>query len=183
MASPAAGRDVPSGAARDDSVRSEPNHPEPACQEAQKWIEVSDRWEKGLLGHKYWVINTWPCGTDSSSPVVGTMQNRVTVWVNGTAAVCVSKFSPHVWCSLKPNTRLTSAAGGSRKVNPGAKNASIFILFLPTCLATTSLLFDVLGRATPPFFSPAGCHGDGTGLVVMQDSEMPQPSGPAVDRI
>lgn len=34
MASPEAGRD-------NDSERLEPNHPEPACQEAQKWIEVS----------------------------------------------------------------------------------------------------------------------------------------------
>lgn len=41
MASPAAGRDVPNAPPRDDSERLEPNHPEPACQEAQKWIEVS----------------------------------------------------------------------------------------------------------------------------------------------
>uniref|UniRef100_A0A3Q3E601 LIM and calponin homology domains 1a n=1 Tax=Labrus bergylta TaxID=56723 RepID=A0A3Q3E601_9LABR len=40
MASPAAGRDVPNAPTRDDSERSEPNHPEPACQEAQKWIEA-----------------------------------------------------------------------------------------------------------------------------------------------
>lgn len=38
MASPDPGRDVPNG-----SERSEPSHPEPACQEAQKWIEVSGR--------------------------------------------------------------------------------------------------------------------------------------------
>uniref|UniRef100_UPI0037E79F7A LIM and calponin homology domains-containing protein 1-like isoform X2 n=1 Tax=Semicossyphus pulcher TaxID=241346 RepID=UPI0037E79F7A len=40
MASPAAGRDVPNAPSRDDSQRSEPSHPEPACQEAQKWIEA-----------------------------------------------------------------------------------------------------------------------------------------------
>ncbi|XP_076584067.1 LIM and calponin homology domains-containing protein 1-like isoform X5 [Chaetodon auriga] len=40
MASPAAGRDVPSAPPRDDSERVEPNHPEPACLEAQKWIEA-----------------------------------------------------------------------------------------------------------------------------------------------
>uniref|UniRef100_A0A8C4I4B3 LIM and calponin homology domains-containing protein 1 n=1 Tax=Dicentrarchus labrax TaxID=13489 RepID=A0A8C4I4B3_DICLA len=40
MASPAGGRDVPNAPPRDDSVRPEPNHPEPACQEAQKWIEA-----------------------------------------------------------------------------------------------------------------------------------------------
>ncbi|XP_041821991.1 LIM and calponin homology domains-containing protein 1-like isoform X4 [Chelmon rostratus] len=40
MASPAAGRDVPNAPARDESERAEPNHPEPACQEAQKWIEA-----------------------------------------------------------------------------------------------------------------------------------------------
>ncbi|KAM3622848.1 uncharacterized protein V6R79_003921 [Siganus canaliculatus] len=38
MASPAAGRDVPN--VREESERSEPNQPEPACQEAQKWIEA-----------------------------------------------------------------------------------------------------------------------------------------------
>ncbi|XP_056227871.1 LIM and calponin homology domains-containing protein 1-like isoform X2 [Seriola aureovittata] len=38
MASPAAGRDVPNAPTRDDSL--EPSHPEPACQEAQKWIEA-----------------------------------------------------------------------------------------------------------------------------------------------
>ncbi|XP_034542814.1 LIM and calponin homology domains-containing protein 1-like isoform X2 [Notolabrus celidotus] len=40
MASPAAGRDVPNAQTRDDSERLEPHHPEPACQEAQKWIEA-----------------------------------------------------------------------------------------------------------------------------------------------
>ncbi|XP_060912821.1 LIM and calponin homology domains-containing protein 1-like isoform X6 [Labrus mixtus] len=40
MATPAAGRDAPNAPTRDDSERSEPNHPEPACQEAQKWIEA-----------------------------------------------------------------------------------------------------------------------------------------------
>ncbi|KAM8773407.1 uncharacterized protein AB9X84_016101 isoform 1-T1 [Acanthopagrus schlegelii] len=40
MASPAAGRDVPNAPPRDDSERQEPHHPEPACQEAQKWIEA-----------------------------------------------------------------------------------------------------------------------------------------------
>lgn len=39
MATPATGREP----RRDDSERPEPNHPEPACQEAQKWIEVSSR--------------------------------------------------------------------------------------------------------------------------------------------
>uniref|UniRef100_A0A3B4WWC3 LIM and calponin homology domains 1a n=1 Tax=Seriola lalandi dorsalis TaxID=1841481 RepID=A0A3B4WWC3_SERLL len=38
MASPAAGRDVPNAPTRDESL--EPSHPEPACQEAQKWIEA-----------------------------------------------------------------------------------------------------------------------------------------------
>lgn len=43
MASPAAGHDVPKPPPpRSDSERAEPSHPEPACQEAQKWIEVSD---------------------------------------------------------------------------------------------------------------------------------------------
>lgn len=71
MASPAAGRDVPNAPARDESERAEPNHPEPACQEAQKWIEVSDRpgGLGGLLLHTagterdhtvtYWDINTY----------------------------------------------------------------------------------------------------------------------------
>ncbi|XP_041641242.1 LIM and calponin homology domains-containing protein 1-like isoform X2 [Cheilinus undulatus] len=40
MASPVAGRDVPNAPTRDESERLEPNHPEPACQEAQKWIEA-----------------------------------------------------------------------------------------------------------------------------------------------
>ncbi|XP_070834488.1 LIM and calponin homology domains-containing protein 1-like isoform X2 [Chaetodon trifascialis] len=40
MASPAAGRDVPSAPPRDEWERVEPNHPEPACLEAQKWIEA-----------------------------------------------------------------------------------------------------------------------------------------------
>ncbi|KAM9363727.1 LIM and calponin homology domains-containing protein 1-like [Symphorus nematophorus] len=40
MATPAAGRDAPSASPRDDAERPEPNHPEPACQEAQKWIEA-----------------------------------------------------------------------------------------------------------------------------------------------
>uniref|UniRef100_UPI003AAFC666 uncharacterized protein n=1 Tax=Centroberyx gerrardi TaxID=166262 RepID=UPI003AAFC666 len=39
MASPAADRDVPD-AARDEPDTVEPSHPEPACQEAQKWIEA-----------------------------------------------------------------------------------------------------------------------------------------------
>ncbi|KAM9857013.1 LIM and calponin homology domains-containing protein 1-like [Aulostomus maculatus] len=39
MASQAAGRDVPN-APRDEQESLEPNHPEPACQEAQKWIEA-----------------------------------------------------------------------------------------------------------------------------------------------
>ncbi|KAG7486253.1 LIM and calponin-likey domains-containing 1-like isoform X2 [Solea senegalensis] len=38
MASPAAGRPVPAAPTRDEPR--EPNHPEPACQEAQKWIEA-----------------------------------------------------------------------------------------------------------------------------------------------
>ncbi|XP_058496142.1 LIM and calponin homology domains-containing protein 1-like [Solea solea] len=38
MASPAAGRPVPTAPTRDEPR--EPNHPEPACQEAQKWIEA-----------------------------------------------------------------------------------------------------------------------------------------------
>ncbi|XP_034388978.1 LIM and calponin homology domains-containing protein 1a [Cyclopterus lumpus] len=37
MASPAAGRDVPNASPRDEPG---PNHPEPACLEAQKWIEA-----------------------------------------------------------------------------------------------------------------------------------------------
>ncbi|XP_070768876.1 LIM and calponin homology domains-containing protein 1-like [Enoplosus armatus] len=40
MASPAAGRDVPSAPPRDEPDRLEPSRPEPACQEAQKWIEA-----------------------------------------------------------------------------------------------------------------------------------------------
>ncbi|XP_040891898.1 LIM and calponin homology domains-containing protein 1-like isoform X2 [Toxotes jaculatrix] len=40
MASPAAGRDAPSAPTRDETEPLEPNHPEPACQEAQKWIEA-----------------------------------------------------------------------------------------------------------------------------------------------
>nr|XP_046270945.1 LIM and calponin homology domains-containing protein 1-like isoform X2 [Scatophagus argus] len=40
MASAAAGRDVPNAPPRENSERLEPNHPEPACQEAQKWIEA-----------------------------------------------------------------------------------------------------------------------------------------------
>ncbi|CAJ1052530.1 LIM and calponin homology domains-containing protein 1-like isoform X1 [Xyrichtys novacula] len=42
MATPAAaaGQDVPHAQTRDASERLEPNHPEPACQEAQKWIEA-----------------------------------------------------------------------------------------------------------------------------------------------
>lgn len=43
MASPAEGHDVPKTPPRAESERAEPpSHPEPACQEAQKWIEVSD---------------------------------------------------------------------------------------------------------------------------------------------
>lgn len=42
MASISAGRDVLNAPPRDDSERLEPNHPEPACQEAQKWIEVGE---------------------------------------------------------------------------------------------------------------------------------------------
>lgn len=45
MASPAAGHDVPKTPPRAESERAEPSHPEPACQEAQKWIEVSD-WQR-----------------------------------------------------------------------------------------------------------------------------------------
>lgn len=45
MASPDPGRDVPN-----ESERSEPSHPEPACQEAQKWIEVSEVKWPGLVG-------------------------------------------------------------------------------------------------------------------------------------
>ncbi|XP_074542743.1 uncharacterized protein LOC141802856 isoform X3 [Halichoeres trimaculatus] len=40
MASLAVSRDVPSAQSPDVSERLEPNHPEPACQEAQKWIEA-----------------------------------------------------------------------------------------------------------------------------------------------
>ncbi|KAM7394448.1 hypothetical protein PAMP_021252 [Pampus punctatissimus] len=41
MASQAAGRDVPNDPRDEpDSSEPQPNHPEPACQEAQKWIEV-----------------------------------------------------------------------------------------------------------------------------------------------
>ncbi|KAG7221905.1 hypothetical protein INR49_016931, partial [Caranx melampygus] len=40
MASPTAGRDVPNAPTRDESEPLEPSHPEPACQEAQKWIEA-----------------------------------------------------------------------------------------------------------------------------------------------
>ncbi|XP_026159137.1 LIM and calponin homology domains-containing protein 1-like isoform X3 [Mastacembelus armatus] len=40
MASPAAGRDVPDTPPRDERGPLEPSHPEPACQEAQKWIEA-----------------------------------------------------------------------------------------------------------------------------------------------
>ena len=105
MASPAAGRDVPNAPPRDDSERQEPHHPEPACQEAQKWIEVSEvtarRGSGGMggtaaaatahkMGHTvtHWDINTQPSSTGASSPVVGTMQCRVTVWDDGSAA-CV----------------------------------------------------------------------------------------------
>ncbi|XP_039650147.1 LIM and calponin homology domains-containing protein 1-like isoform X5 [Perca fluviatilis] len=40
MASPAAGRDVPNASPQDEQEHSGPNHPEPACLEAQKWIEA-----------------------------------------------------------------------------------------------------------------------------------------------
>ncbi|XP_044046323.1 LIM and calponin homology domains-containing protein 1-like isoform X7 [Siniperca chuatsi] len=40
MASPVAGRDVPNAPPRDEPERLDPNRPEPACQEAQKWIEA-----------------------------------------------------------------------------------------------------------------------------------------------
>lgn len=40
MAAPVAGRDVPNAAPRDEPEPLEPSHPEPACQEAQKWIEA-----------------------------------------------------------------------------------------------------------------------------------------------
>ncbi|TDH16354.1 hypothetical protein EPR50_G00019030 [Perca flavescens] len=40
MASPAAGRDVPNASPQDEPEHSGPNHPEPACLEAQKWIEA-----------------------------------------------------------------------------------------------------------------------------------------------
>lgn len=50
MASSAAGRDVPNAPPRDDSERQEPHHPEPACQEAQKWIEVSEVTARGGSG-------------------------------------------------------------------------------------------------------------------------------------
>ncbi|KAK2817216.1 hypothetical protein Q5P01_025407 [Channa striata] len=40
MAAPVAGRDVPNAAPRDEPEPLEPSHSEPACQEAQKWIEA-----------------------------------------------------------------------------------------------------------------------------------------------
>ncbi|XP_042340959.1 LIM and calponin homology domains-containing protein 1-like isoform X2 [Plectropomus leopardus] len=40
MASPTAGRDIPEGSPRDEPELSGSNHPEPACLEAQKWIEA-----------------------------------------------------------------------------------------------------------------------------------------------
>ncbi|XP_055363139.1 LIM and calponin homology domains-containing protein 1 isoform X2 [Betta splendens] len=40
MASPAAGRHAPNASPREEPEPVEPNHPEPACQEAQKWIEA-----------------------------------------------------------------------------------------------------------------------------------------------
>ncbi|XP_034712824.1 LIM and calponin homology domains-containing protein 1-like isoform X3 [Etheostoma cragini] len=40
MASPAAGRGVPNASPQDEPEHSVPNHPEPACLEAQKWIEA-----------------------------------------------------------------------------------------------------------------------------------------------
>lgn len=51
MASPDPGRDVPN-----ESERSEPSHPEPACQEAQKWIEVSEVKWPGLVGVQVVVV-------------------------------------------------------------------------------------------------------------------------------
>lgn len=71
MASSAAGHDVPKPPPRTDSDRAEPSHPEPACQEAQKWIEVSNQrslWgvvEWPASGYKYAVV------TGSLSPVRG----------------------------------------------------------------------------------------------------------------
>lgn len=90
MASPAEGHDVPKPPPRAESERAEPpSHPEPACLEAQKWIEVSDGQRKGELertesGYKYAAI------TGSLSPVVGATQCRFTVWDNG-AAACVKR--------------------------------------------------------------------------------------------
>lgn len=63
MASPAAGQDVPKPPPRTDSERAEPSHPEPACQEAQKWIEVSDEqglWVRGFCNESHRDINTQP---------------------------------------------------------------------------------------------------------------------------
>lgn len=42
MASPAADGDVPDAPRHETDPAAEPSHPEPACQEAQKWIEVSE---------------------------------------------------------------------------------------------------------------------------------------------
>lgn len=50
MASPAAGRDVPNAPPREELEPSDANHPEPACQEAQKWIEVSEVAEEKSSG-------------------------------------------------------------------------------------------------------------------------------------
>lgn len=46
MASPAAGRHAPNAPPREEPEPMEPSHPEPACQEAQKWIEVSEAAEQ-----------------------------------------------------------------------------------------------------------------------------------------
>lgn len=98
MASPAAARrHVPATAPRDEPERQEPSHPEPACQEAQKWIEVSGvgEWAAGCGGPCWDAAGAYrhilDINTGAPSPVLGTTQCRVTV----TAAdqLVPSKFS------------------------------------------------------------------------------------------
>lgn len=122
MASPEAGRD-------NDSERLEPNHPEPACQEAQKWIEVSDRgsevWWGGCFysiagtemghtvtywGYKYIALQhrciVTCCGDDAVSCYrVGTTGSRPHVWTNR-----VKSFA-HVCLLVKFNTRSQHRGG------------------------------------------------------------------------
>lgn len=124
MASPAAGQDVPSEPPREELEHSERNRPEPACQEAQKWIEVSGVAEQRRRGPAATAQRAWNgsngdtpwagieiCGPaaalGASSPVRDTAQCQVHVWDDGCAAWpnnCVPKVSTRVSLSGKSNT-------------------------------------------------------------------------------